>query len=51
MRLKIRCDGWKRKYFGYACEVNGPQVTMGLIGCKGSIEPGWLGCARPNESG
>jgi hypothetical protein len=22
MRLKIRCDGWKRKYFGFALEVN-----------------------------
>jgi hypothetical protein len=22
MRLKIRCDGWKRKYFGYAWQVN-----------------------------
>jgi CRISPR/Cas system CMR-associated protein Cmr1 (group 7 of RAMP superfamily) len=22
MRLKIRCDGWKRKYFGFAWEVN-----------------------------
>jgi hypothetical protein len=24
MRPKIRCDGWKRKYFGYAWEVNTP---------------------------
>jgi hypothetical protein len=22
MRLKIRCDRWKRKYFGFAWEVN-----------------------------
>jgi hypothetical protein len=22
MRLKIRCDGWKRKYFGFAWQLN-----------------------------
>jgi hypothetical protein len=22
MRLKIWCDGWKRKYFGFACQLN-----------------------------
>jgi hypothetical protein len=26
MRLKIRCDGWKRKYFGYASEVNAASM-------------------------
>jgi hypothetical protein len=39
MRLKIRCDGWKRKYFGCAWEVNraliiptgGPQIASTLI--------------------
>jgi hypothetical protein len=28
MRRKIRCDGWKRKYFGFAWEVNTPYVSM-----------------------
>jgi hypothetical protein len=28
MRLKIRCDGWKRKYFGFACEVNTLKVEI-----------------------
>jgi hypothetical protein len=26
MRPKIRCDRWKRKYFGLACEVNTAMV-------------------------
>jgi hypothetical protein len=28
MRSKIRCDGWKRKYFGFAWEVN---TAIGLV--------------------
>jgi hypothetical protein len=27
MRLKIRCDRWKKKYFGFAWEVNTPLVS------------------------
>jgi hypothetical protein len=27
MCLKIRCDGWKRKYFEFGWEVNGASVS------------------------
>jgi hypothetical protein len=27
MRPKIRCDGWKMKYFGFVWEVNTRQVA------------------------
>jgi hypothetical protein len=27
MRRKIRCDGWKRKYFGLVWEVNKPRYV------------------------
>jgi hypothetical protein len=28
MRLKIRCDGWKKKYFGFACQVNRAIIRL-----------------------
>jgi hypothetical protein len=28
MRLKIRCDGWKRKYFGYALQMNAALIHL-----------------------
>jgi hypothetical protein len=28
MRVKIRCDGWKRKYFGYAWQVNAAPLYL-----------------------
>jgi hypothetical protein len=34
MRLKIRCDGWKRKYFGFTWEVNTPYISNFLLECK-----------------
>jgi hypothetical protein len=42
MRLKIRYDGWKRKYFGYAWQVNAACaieafIHAGLFSCRLSI--------------
>jgi hypothetical protein len=31
MRLKIRCDGWKRKYFRYAWQVNAAKKKVSLL--------------------
>jgi hypothetical protein len=31
MRRKIRCDGWKRKYFGFAWEVNEANIFFSQI--------------------
>jgi hypothetical protein len=34
MRLKIRCDGWKRKYFGCAWEAEPKnQITVLITIC------------------
>jgi hypothetical protein len=43
MRLKIRCDGWKRKYFGFAWEVNTPRKSV-----KNFL--GWCPAQRKSKS-
>jgi hypothetical protein len=32
MCLKIRCDGWKRKYFGFVWQLNRAHVRIDQAG-------------------
>jgi hypothetical protein len=46
MCSKIRCDGWKRKYFGFACQVNTALADwLGAVGGAGEATD-WLGAER-----